>query len=55
MKTLTTNEEIFGFPTLDGIKSQLIQTGFDVSDEYQTIGKGLSVFEARKINENRRI
>lgn len=38
----------FGFPTLDEFKSQLLQTGFDVSDEYQILGKGLIVLQARK-------
>ncbi len=38
----------FGFPTLDEFKSQLAQTGFNVSDEHQTLGKGLIVLQARK-------
>jgi ubiquinone/menaquinone biosynthesis C-methylase UbiE len=38
----------FGFPTLDEFKSLLDQTGFDVSDEHQTLGKGLVVLQARK-------
>jgi SAM-dependent methyltransferase len=35
-------------PTLDEFKSQLVQTGFDVSDEYQVLGKGMIVFQAMK-------
>jgi cyclopropane fatty-acyl-phospholipid synthase-like methyltransferase len=38
----------FGFPTLDEFKSQLAQAGFDVSDEHQTLGKGLVVLQAWK-------
>lgn len=38
----------FGFPTLNEFKSQLVQAGFDVSDEYQALGKGLIVLRARK-------
>ena len=38
----------FGFPTLDEVKSRLAQTGFDISDEYQTLGKGLIVLQAWK-------
>lgn len=38
----------FSFPTLDEIKTQLAQTGFSVSDEGQTLGKGLIVLQAWK-------
>jgi len=38
----------FGFPTLAALKLQLAQTGFDVSDEHQTLGKGLVVIQAWK-------
>ena len=38
----------FSFPTLDEFKSQLAQAGFDVSDEHQTLGKGLVVLQAWK-------
>jgi len=38
----------FGFPTLDEIKSGLAQTGFDVSEEHHTLGKGLVVLQAWK-------
>ncbi len=38
----------FSFPTLDEFKSQLAQAGFDVSDEHQTLGKGLIVLQAWK-------
>jgi len=38
----------FSFPTLDEFKSQLVQEGFDVSDEYHTLGKGLFVLQAWK-------
>ena len=38
----------FSIPTIDEFKSQLALTGFDVSDEHQTLGKGLIVLQARK-------
>ncbi len=38
----------FGFPTLDEFKSLLNQAGFDVSDEHQTLSKGLVMFQAWK-------
>jgi SAM-dependent methyltransferase len=38
----------YGYPTLDGFKSQLKQTGFDVSDKHQIFNKGWIVFQARK-------
>jgi SAM-dependent methyltransferase len=38
----------FGFPTLAEFKAQLTQTGFDVSDGHQTLGRGLLVVRARK-------
>lgn len=38
----------FSFPTLDEFKLQLAQAGFDVSDEHQTLGKGLVVLRAWK-------
>jgi SAM-dependent methyltransferase len=38
----------YGYPTLDGFKSQLKQTGFDVSDKYQIFNKGWIMFKARK-------
>jgi SAM-dependent methyltransferase len=38
----------FGFPTLDEFKSQLTQTGFDVSDGHRALGRGLLVLQARK-------
>jgi ubiquinone/menaquinone biosynthesis C-methylase UbiE len=38
----------FGFPTLDEVKLQLAQAGFIVSDEHQTLGKGLVVLQAWK-------
>jgi cyclopropane fatty-acyl-phospholipid synthase-like methyltransferase len=40
----------FGFPTVDEFRSQLAQAGFDVSDEQQTLGKGLVVLQAWKRN-----
>lgn len=41
----------FGFPTLNEVNSLLVQTGFQVSDEYQTLGKGLVVMQAWKRDE----
>jgi SAM-dependent methyltransferase len=41
----------FGFPTLNEVNSLLVQTGFKVSDEYQTLGKGLLVMQAWKRDE----
>lgn len=38
----------FCFPTLDEVRTQLIQTGFEVTEEFKTVGKGLIVLEARK-------
>jgi len=38
----------FSFPTLDEFKTQLAQAGFEVSDEHQTLGKGLVVLMAWK-------
>lgn len=38
----------FSFPTLDVFKSELAQAGFDVSNEHQTLGKGLIVLQAWK-------
>jgi 2-hydroxy-4-(methylsulfanyl)butanoate S-methyltransferase len=38
----------FGFLTLAEYKFQLAQTGFDVSDEHQVLGKGMIVLQARK-------
>jgi cyclopropane fatty-acyl-phospholipid synthase-like methyltransferase len=38
----------FSFPTIDEFKSQLAQTGFDVSDEHRTLGNGLIVLQAWK-------
>jgi ubiquinone/menaquinone biosynthesis C-methylase UbiE len=38
----------FNFPTLDEFKSRLTQTGFDVLNGYQTLGKGLIVIQACK-------
>ena len=38
----------FGFPTLDEVISMLAQTGFHISDEHQTLGKGLVVLQAVK-------
>jgi SAM-dependent methyltransferase len=38
----------FCFPTVDEFRSMLTQTGFEVSGEHQTLGKGLVVLEARK-------
>jgi len=37
-----------GFPTVDEVKTQLSQAGFEVSDGHQTLDKGLIMFEARK-------
>ena len=42
----------FSFPTLDEVRTQLVQAGFEVSDEHQTLGKGLVVFQAHKRNES---
>lgn len=42
----------FGFPTLDEVRTRLVQAGFKVSDEYQTLGKGLVVFQAHKRDES---
>ncbi|MGW8145121.1 MAG: methyltransferase, partial [Anaerolineales bacterium] len=36
------------YPTLDELKSLLVQAGFEVSDEHQTLGKGLVVLQAWK-------
>jgi len=41
----------FGYPSIDGFKLQLNQTGFDVADEHQIINKGWIVLHARKRNE----
>lgn len=38
----------FSFPTLDEVKSRLAQTGFEVSDELHTLGRGLIVLQAWK-------
>jgi hypothetical protein len=38
----------FGFPTLAEVKSLLAQAGFAVSDEHQTVGKGLVLLQAWK-------
>jgi ubiquinone/menaquinone biosynthesis C-methylase UbiE len=38
----------FSFPTLDEFKSQLARTGFEISAEHQTLGKGLVVLQAWK-------
>jgi len=38
----------FSFPTLDELKPLLVQAGFDVSHEHQTLGKGLVVLQAWK-------
>ena len=38
----------FGFPTLDELKSRLSQTGFEISETHQILGKGLFVLQARK-------
>jgi len=38
----------FSFPTLDEVKSRLAQTGFEVSDEHHTLGRGLIVLQALK-------
>lgn len=38
----------FGFPTLDQVRTQLVQAGFDVSPEHHTFGKGLIILQARK-------
>jgi ubiquinone/menaquinone biosynthesis C-methylase UbiE len=42
------HDPTFGFPTLDEVKSQLAQAGFNVSEEHQTLGKGLIVLQAWK-------
>jgi 2-hydroxy-4-(methylsulfanyl)butanoate S-methyltransferase len=36
------------FPTIDEFRSQLVLAGFDVVGEYQTLGNGLIVLQARK-------
>ncbi len=38
----------FSFPTLDQVRAQLVQAGFDVSPEHHTFGKGWIVLQARK-------
>jgi ubiquinone/menaquinone biosynthesis C-methylase UbiE len=38
----------FYFPTIDEFRSQLVQAGFDVLGEYQTMGNGLVVLQAWK-------
>lgn len=38
----------FCFPTLDEVRTQLTQIGFEVSGELKTTGRGLIVLEARK-------
>lgn len=41
-------EPNFNFPTLEKVESQLIQTGFKVSGEHQTLGRGMIVLRAWK-------
>jgi len=38
----------YGYPALDGFKSQLKQTGFEVSDKHQIINNGWILLQARK-------
>lgn len=38
----------FAFPTLDQVREQLVQAGFEVSPDHQSIRSGLVVFEACK-------
>jgi predicted O-methyltransferase YrrM len=38
----------FGFPTLEEVKSRLVQVGFIVPDEHQILSKGLILLQARK-------
>jgi len=42
------HDPYIGFPTLETFKSMLAQACFEVSDEYQTLGNGLVVLQARK-------
>ena len=37
-----------GYPTLEELKSLLVQAGFEVSDKHQTLGKGLVVLQAHR-------
>jgi len=45
------HDPYYGYPTLDGFKSQLKQSGFDVSDKHQTFNNGWVVLQARKKDE----
>ena len=38
----------FSFPTLDQVRAQLAQAGFDVSPEHSTFGKGWIILQVRK-------
>jgi len=42
------HDPYYGFPTIDGFKSQLNQAGFDVSNKHQIFNKGWVVLQARK-------
>jgi len=42
------HDPYYGYPSLDGFKSQLNQTGFEVSDRPQIFNKGWVVLQARK-------
>lgn len=42
------NDPNFSFPTLNEVRVQLVQAGFDVSNEHHTFGSGWTILQARK-------